>query len=266
MLAPKITHQIWIQGWDKLPEKFQKNVSLLHELNPEFQHMQWTDVSLRDECAKLGTVYLKIYDGFTILMSKVDFGRYVVLYNYGGISIDTDMEPLRPIRDTPGLDKYTFMVSSSPLFPRWCNLVNNALIISTKKHTILEHMLNEIISTPSDPVNYILNELYVTNTTGPLFMNRIIQKFSDKIHLLENYLYEPCFSGDMFCTDTSESIMNHRHELSWMNPVTKFILRNIHYILLFLIFAVFNLMQFKHSFQYIGKNDDTDSKSSDLVG
>lgn len=254
-----------MQGWEDLPEKFQKNVRLLHALNPEFQHMQWTDASLREECAKLGTSYLETYDGFTILMSKVEFGCYVVLHNYGGISIDTDMEPLRPIRDTPGLDEHTFMVSSSPLFPKWCNVVNNALIISTKQHPVLQHMLDAIVSTPSDPSNYILNEFYVTNTTGPLFMNRIIRKFSDVIHLLDNHLYEPCFSGDMFCTDTANSIMNHRHELSWLNPFTKFILRNILYIFLLLVCAavVYYLSQSKHSFLYIG-NVWTHGKSTNL--
>jgi len=250
MLAPKITHQIWLQGWDKLPEKFQKNVSRLHELNPEFQHMQWTDASLRDECAALGPDYLSTYDSFTVFISKVDFGRYVVLYRHGGISIDTDMESLRPLRDTPELDQSDFIVSSSPIFPKWCNLANNALIICTPDHSIMKHMLDTIVSEQLSVTKYPINGLYVTNTTGPLFINRVLRQFGDKIHMLDNKYFEPCLSGDMFCTDFDKTIMNHRHELSWLNPVTKFIIRNI----VFIVIALFFVIRFKHTIYKIGND------------
>lgn len=244
MLAPKVTHQIWMQGWDKLPEKFHENVQRLHELNPEFEHKQWTDATLREECATLGPEYLAKYDSFTILMSRVDFGRYVILYKYGGISVDTDMESLRPLRDTPGLDTYDCMISASAVFPKFCNLVNSALIICTQHHPVMKHIIDTIATDTSVPSNYPLQELYVTSTTGPVFMSSIIYRFPDKIHLLDNKYFEPCFSGDMFCSNMDDSIMNHRHELSWMNPTTKYIVKHLPYILLAFL-CIFLVVQYK---------------------
>jgi mannosyltransferase OCH1-like enzyme len=53
MSIPLITHQIWIQGWDVIPDKFKLNTESLKKHNPEFTHMTWDEKSLREECAKI---------------------------------------------------------------------------------------------------------------------------------------------------------------------------------------------------------------------
>lgn len=40
---PKITHQIWLQGWKSLPPKFKGNVESLRTLNPGYTHMVWDE-------------------------------------------------------------------------------------------------------------------------------------------------------------------------------------------------------------------------------
>ena len=72
-----------MQGWDKLPVKFNDNVSRLHSMNPEYKHMQWDEKSLRSECVKISKECAAKYDSFEHMISRVDFGRYVVLYTYG---------------------------------------------------------------------------------------------------------------------------------------------------------------------------------------
>jgi hypothetical protein len=108
----------------------------------------------------------------------------------------------------------------------------------------MKHIIDTIAADTSVPSNYPLQELYVTSTTGPVFMSSIIYTFPDRIHLLDNKYFEPCFSGDMFCSNMDETIMNHRHELSWMNPTTKYIVKHLPYILLAAI-CIFLVVQYK---------------------
>ena len=69
MTIPKITHQIWMQGWKNLPEKFQENVEILHEMNPGYTHMKWDEESLRIECSKFGADCLKKFDSFELFIN-----------------------------------------------------------------------------------------------------------------------------------------------------------------------------------------------------
>jgi mannosyltransferase OCH1-like enzyme len=263
MLAPKITHQIWMQGWDVLPEKFYENVRGLHALNPEFQHMQWTDATLRAECAALGPTYLAKYDSFIHMISKVDFGRYVVLYRYGGISIDTDMEPLRPLHETPGVNEYDFILSASSIMgSSLLNTVNNALFIVVPEHPIMKFILDTIVGEPESWITRSLHkELFVQMTTGPCFLNYILYKYRDTIHVLDNMYFEPS-------VPTDKSIMNHNHELSWMSPFSAFVVK--HWFMLFvslvsLVLLVTVLFQSKHSIFSIG-NEWSNHKSTDMGG
>lgn len=262
MLAPKLTHQIWMQGWDVLPEKFHENVHRLHELNPEFQHMQWTDDTLRKECAALGPAYLAKYDSFKHMISKVDFGRYVVLYRHGGISIDTDMEPVRRLQDTPGLNEYDIILSaSSIMWSDMFNTINNALFIVVPGHSILKHILDAIVNEPTSWLTRSLHkELFVQMTTGPCFLNGVLFHHRDKIHVLDSIYFEPGIPNE-------HTIMIHNHELSWMSPFSAFIVKQWNFIILALLIlgTIILLVQSKHTFFSIG-NEWPNHKSTDMGG
>lgn len=214
---PKITHQIWLQGWDKLPEKYQENVRLLSEMNPDFEHKRWDENSLRTECAKLGKPYVDKFDSFEHFITKVDFGRYVVLYNYGGISIDTDMKPLRPLRNIPGLESEEFIISKSaePQFYN-SNFLINASIITVPGHHITKEIIDTIVSSQRRQSDYLIFEMYVSLETGPVMVNKIMKNHHDKIRILEHIYLEPCFSSDPFCKVHEDAIMDHQHAGSWV--------------------------------------------------
>jgi hypothetical protein len=102
---PKVTHQIWFQGWDQLPEKYREDTEKLSILNQNWEHKKWDEGSLRAECEKFSPEALSKFDEFDKMIQKIDFGRYIVLHNYGGVSVDCDAECLRPLEKIPGIDK-----------------------------------------------------------------------------------------------------------------------------------------------------------------
>lgn len=220
MRAPKIIHQIWLQGWEQLPEKFHKNVNDLHRLNPDFTFKHWDEKSLQDECAKLGSKYLEKFNSFNVLMLKVEFGRYVVLYNYGGISVDLDMASLKPIQSVPDLDSSDFIVSGAAFPANIISKINNALIITTPKNIILKDLIHTIVKSNTKESDYLTKELYINYTTGPFMFNTVITKYPEAI-ILDNKYFEPCLSVDLTCSVDTASAMDHQHELSWINPIFK---------------------------------------------
>jgi len=231
MTIPKITHQTWMQGWNNLPEKFQENVEGLHELNPEYKHMRWDEESLRQECLKYSRACMNKYNSFEYMHSKVDFGRYVVLYNYGGISVDTDMVSLRPIRDTPGLEDSEFFISELSYPGNLVGLKNNAVILCVAKHPIMKECIDLIIKDVRLPSDFKLKEEYVNETTGPIFIGRLVAKYKDAVKTMDYTYYEPCSPKDPYCEIPDKAIMDHQHELSWTSNTYQFLIWLMYFIL-----------------------------------
>jgi len=239
METPKITHQIWMQGWRELPEKFHENVEKLHEMNPEYTHMKWDAETLREQCKMFSQECLEKYESFEHLHSKVDFGRYVVLYNYGGISIDTDMAPLRSIKHTPHMNEHDFLISEMSYPANLMGFKNNAVIICAPNNQVLKTGIERIINDKRTPKDFKAKEEYINETTGPIFIGRLVDEHKEKVKILSYKYYEPCSPKDPYCEIQDDSIMDHQHELSWTSSTFKylmwlfyFVLHNVRYVIL----------------------------------
>jgi len=221
---PKVTHQIWFQGWKNLPEKYNKNVQSLRILNENWDHMTWDEQSLRTECEKFSSEALAKFDGFQHMMRKIVFGRYVVLYNYGGISIDCDAECLRPLDKIPGINTESLIISKSPfgfedsISLRGINkgliMFNCATIACTKEHPIMKQFIEFLIQNEScDPDPQFEEQIQ----TGPLVTSVFFNNFLDEISILDTEIIEPL--GRV----TKRTVLNHKYELSWVHPAFRFL-------------------------------------------
>lgn len=214
-MIPKITHQIWMQGFDSIPDKFKKNIYDLHRLNPEYDHKQWNEHMLREECKKYSNECLERFDSLEQMITKVDLGRYVILYNYGGISVDTDMEQIKPLSNTPNINSDNFMISKMPFPFNNIGLVNNAIIITPPNHGILADAIYTIINDKRKRSDFLIKDYYTDHITGPYFMNNLLNNTNYLYIKLDNKYFEPCNSLDIFGSIYNDSIMVHRHEGSW---------------------------------------------------
>jgi len=215
---PRIVHQIWMQGWDHLPAPFTDYAADLRRMNPEFEFRTWDDTQLRAECAELGPIFLACYDRFPKMISKVDFGRYVLLYKYGGLSLDTDMKPLRPLREAAIDPTATLVVSEAAHSALYAN---NAVMWVTPHHSLLLKLLHTIIADTRRPEDFGSILEYVMETTGPMMFGRWAYKHRDHIYLAPHHMFEPCFSKDPWCRPDDRAILDHRHENSWNTSPTQ---------------------------------------------
>jgi mannosyltransferase OCH1-like enzyme len=221
---PKTTHQIWFQGWKNLPEKYTKNVQSLRNLNENWEHLTWDEDSLRIECEKFSPEAAAKFDNFGHMMRKIVFGRYVVLYHYGGISIDCDAECLRPLDKIPGIKTESLIISKSPfkfeddMSLRGLNkdliMFNCATIACTKKNPIMKQFIEFLINNESwDPDSQFEEQIQ----TGPLITSIFFNHFLDEISILDSEIIEPL--GHL----TKRTVLNHKYELSWVHPALRFL-------------------------------------------
>jgi hypothetical protein len=224
---PKVTHQIWFQGWDQLPEKYTKNVESLRILNQNWEHKTWDAESLRAECEKFSPEALAKFDGFSHMMRKIVFGRYVVLYNYGGISIDCDAECLRPLDKIPGISNENLIISKwsqrsefeswmchRGLCPKETIMFNCATIACSQRHPIMKHFIEFLIENKScDPDVHFEEEVQ----TGPTITSYFFNHYLDDIFILDPEIIEP------WDRITKRTVLNHKYACSWMHPSVQFI-------------------------------------------
>lgn len=89
-VIPRIIHYFWV-GKNKIPDKYQKNIDSWKKYCPDYKIMLWNE----DNYDVMKIKYMRqAYEagkwGFV-----PDYARLDILYNYGGIYLDTDVEMLK---------------------------------------------------------------------------------------------------------------------------------------------------------------------------
>jgi len=245
-VIPKVTHQIWFQGWDQLPEKYREDTEKLSILNPNWDHMKWDEMSLRAECEKFSPEALTKFEEFTNMIQKIDFGRYIVLYNYGGVSIDCDTECLRPLEKVPGIDRYDLILGKNSLtklenkvasygLSRDLVIVNNAALCCSKENLLMKQFIEFLIKNESWNEDLLLDTQL---KTGPLALSVFFNKYLDDVLILDSDIFEP------FGNVTKRTVLNHKYDQSWTGygtipvKVYKFIKNNLVWILLCIVILI----------------------------
>ena len=96
---PKIIHQIWFQGEDKLPDKHRSYKKTWIKHNPNWKYILWSEKSIRQLIKSKYDKYYQIYEKLPLLIQKVDMAKYFIVYTYGGIYVDMDMKCLKSLDD-----------------------------------------------------------------------------------------------------------------------------------------------------------------------
>lgn len=91
---PKIIHYFWIGG-NPLPKEYQKNIDGWKKQNPEYEIRCWNEENYNFHA--ISYMQEAYQSGKEFLMFVTDYARLDVLYRYGGIYLDTDVELLKPL-------------------------------------------------------------------------------------------------------------------------------------------------------------------------
>ena len=81
------------QSWytKNLDAMIEKNVNKIKEINPLYNYYLYDDNDMEKFVKENYNSYIfECYNKLNIIVAKVDFWRYLILYKYGGVYVDMD--------------------------------------------------------------------------------------------------------------------------------------------------------------------------------
>lgn len=93
-MIPKIIHYCWF-GHNQLPELAEKCIESWKKYLPDYEIKEWNEENFDLEaCIYVKEAYAEKKWAFVS-----DYARFWIIYNYGGLYFDTDVEIIKPIAD-----------------------------------------------------------------------------------------------------------------------------------------------------------------------
>jgi len=165
-MIPKNIFQSWYTRI--LPPLVQEKNDTMKRMNPDYTYTLFTDEDM-DEFVHtfFPGVISHCYDRLNIIVAKVDFWRYLVLYHYGGVYLDMDSSVDAPldelIRDT---DRAIVTVEGNPeMYVQWA-------LIFEKGHPMLKKTIDLIVDNIQK--NRYPNDIH--KMTGPTVFTEAIRQ------------------------------------------------------------------------------------------
>lgn len=182
---PKIIHQIWLGG--EVPETCKKWMETWQNLEG-WEYKLWTDKDL----AEFPLYNRDLFNAITNHAEKSDILRLEILYQYGGVYVDTDFACTRPDWFEELHRDFDFYIGIEPLTHgaiykyhmfKFCN----AILASTPGHALMEVLMKNIMA------NYLAYlHLGVVERTGPSYITRIICEYELQGAHNQRNMYLPC--------------------------------------------------------------------------
>lgn len=167
-MIPKIIHQIWV-GPNSIPEKSIRFINRIKELHPSFEYRLWTDNDITPD----NFVNYHIIQMAQAYAQKADIMRYEILYRYGGIYLDIDMEVLKPLdellmndlivcNEDANIDKL-MSIGFIAAVPHNKNMLNSVQMI----HTVVDRINKDNLALTTGP-HYFRKCITLDNTVTVL--------------------------------------------------------------------------------------------------
>ncbi len=186
-MIPKIIHQIWYQGEDKIPSTYPNYTKSWKEKNPDHKYIFWD----KNKIVKLmkdhyPTLYKK-FNSYPKMIQKIDMAKYVILYHYGGAYVDVDSECIKPISDLLKYKNMVLVQFNVNTFEKilsfgqiYGDVFQNGFIAGKKNHPFLKCCIEILLKEDTKKKIYETGLKYVFRTTGPGLLTKAFYKCPSK--------------------------------------------------------------------------------------
>lgn len=96
-MIPKKIHMMWLPDISQAPDDQRESPKRWGDLNPGYEIVQWDDESLGAHIEENHEWLFEIWNNLDVVVKRADLSRLLVLHDFGGIYMDMDMIPQRPI-------------------------------------------------------------------------------------------------------------------------------------------------------------------------
>ena len=203
---PKIIHQFWF-GLESpnMPEDWSKNFEAWSSLHPEWVHILWSREE-SEECVKINEpAFYDTYLNYKYNIQRIDAVRYCMLKRFGGLYVDLDMEPVKPVDPfITNCDIYVVPMCAHR------DVYTNALFATTKGAPLMGEMITYMINYTKEwwMFGKFLTVMY---TTGPNAFTEIIKNYKNNICVLPYNL----FNNDYNAKKNEDTVVLNSYGCSW---------------------------------------------------
>ena len=252
MNIPKIIHQIWWQGIDKLPNKYRIYRNSWIKNHPNWNIIVWDQKSFEDLLFNKvkNNLNISTYNQLPHMIQKIDYAKYVILNYMGGVYVDMDTVSEKSIEELLNKTSKGLILSKLEVY-KIINfkLINNGILISCKNHPFYKYLFRLIFINRKQKF-YHNKDWYIMDSTGPLvFSNAVMiylqESYSKDIEILEDNFLESCKMMEYSECNKKGVYITHYHDCSWCSSILllhfkllRFFYKN-KYILFSVFFAIF---------------------------
>jgi mannosyltransferase OCH1-like enzyme len=228
---PKIIHQTWKN--DVIPEHWKTSPVNWKRYHPDWEYILWTDEMNRNFISDKFPWFLGAYDKFEYGIQRADAVRYAILYVYGGIYSDLDIEPSSNINDLfPNRGAYLVFSKND----MGANVATNCFMASTPNENFWIECLTEMMK----PYKWWWwgKHMKVLASTGPNMVQRVLNRYPQTVNLLPRTTLMPCGVCDPLpCTNEFSRlhILQGSSWIAWDTKIYNFLMCKFKYILIFLV-------------------------------
>jgi mannosyltransferase OCH1-like enzyme len=235
-----IAHFIWFQG--PPPEKYHKSIADFQNKNPQFKIMIWDEKKLIP-LLNTSDLFKAAESKCKFMIQKIDLYKFIILYHFGGIYLDIDIDVEKPFSDD-FLNKVMSheMVFSKIQFMSFIpiQIVNNGIIFAKKGSSQILKLINDI---PWEQPFYKTKDWIVLDTVGPLFVSNWCKK--NNVELIDQKYVEgrPLFNfGD---SSRRGIFITHKHDNNWMDAYLYLLVLSVNYgvYLALLIYIIIRVLK-----------------------
>lgn len=182
-IIPRHIHQIYfdMEGKDIL-NRYQFARKSWLNLCPGFRYTLW-DKPMVDNLVRENFPSLyQLYSSQSEWISKTNIGRYIIIYKFGGIYADIDMECIQnvePLLSKIYNQKDNFLLHRGDNFDR----IAIDFFAATANHSLLAHALSSLPK--ASTYWYLLPYIKNMFTTGTPYFNNCYKSFQNKCQLFE---------------------------------------------------------------------------------
>ena len=217
-MIPKVIHYCWF-GRNPLPKLAKKCIASWKKFFPDYEIKEWNEDNF--------DVNIIPYTREAYAAKKYafvsDYARFWILYHYGGVYFDTDVEVIKPMDDI--IEKGSFMgLEISGREETGIIAVNPGLgMASEKDHSVYRVFLDEYEGMSFYDENNKINQYSMIPMVSRFFIDSGLEGFNDRIESISGInifptdYFNPYDSkmGDLSITGNTRTI--HWYSASWLS-------------------------------------------------
>lgn len=179
-MVPRLIHRQWY-GPRKMPDRYKENAQLWEQLNPgwtvvDYDYKNLPPLRNEKEFNGVGATWLpRRGDGkeaSLVQVTRADIAAYEILWTFGGLYVNCDMRPVRPLPDELSNQNITLAYEVDEI------LISNAWMMAESQNPLINRVIEELpasVRNPDRGVDYV---------TGPRLLTEVVRRHAPNTHIL----------------------------------------------------------------------------------